>query len=189
MNDEVYIKEISHRDCKPELLMYFNRYQSSSRNWHKHSGQWVLCDELFIEDWDDIKKAQVISDLASCINNGGCVLGVYNQNRLIGFASVHADFFGSKQQYVELSYMHISNGFRGKGMGKTLFSKICGWAHRKKAKKLYISANPAEDSIAFYRKIGCVDACEINQKIQERCPDDCQLEYDLICSMQPVSDH
>ena len=75
--------------------------------------------------------------------------------------------------------MHISNGFRRQGLGKRLFSEICEKARQQGAKKLYISANPAEDSIAFYRKVGCIDAGEINQAIQSHASFDCQLEYDL----------
>ncbi|MCL2323068.1 MAG: GNAT family N-acetyltransferase [Oscillospiraceae bacterium] len=179
MIDNICINEIGLNDCKPELLTYFDRYQEARRNWRKQGEQWVLCDDSYTENWDDEKKKEVVKNLVSCINSNGCVLGVYLQDKLIGFASFHGNHFGSNHQYVELNYMHISNGFRGQGLGKRLFSEICEKARRQGIKKLYISANPAEDSIAFYRKVGCTDAGEIIQAIQSHAPFDCQLEYDL----------
>ena len=179
MIDDICINEISLSDCKLELLASFDRYQEVRRNWRKQGAQWVLCDEPFTENWDDEKKKQVVKRIAQCINNGGCALGAYHQSKIIGFASFHANHFGSNHQYVELNFMHISNGFRGRGIGKRLFNEICKKARQRGVKKLYISGYPAEDSIAFYRKIGCIDACEINQGIQENAPRDCQLEYDL----------
>ena len=176
---DISITEINACDCKPGLFAHFDRYKESQRNWYKEDGQWVLTDELFIEDWSDEKKIQVIDGLKVCIENGGCALGVYHQDKLIGFASVHAERFGTTNQYAELNKMHISNGFRGQGIGKRLFREICEKARQAGVKKLYISASPAEDSMAFYRKLGCADACEINQELQDKEPFDYQLEYDL----------
>lgn len=45
------------------------------------------------------------------------------------------------------------------------------------AGKIYISAHASEDSQAFYKAVGCVEAKEINQAIAENEPYDCQMEY------------
>ena len=134
---------------------------------------------MFVEDWDDEKKRQVINGLCKDIEDGGYVLGAYHHCKLIGFASVRANIFGDTHQYAELSMMHVSNGFRGQGIGKRLFKDICVKARQLGAKKLYISANPAEDSVAFYQKAGCVDAIAVNCRILENAPFDYQFEYNL----------
>ena len=47
------------------------------------------------------------------------------------------------------------------------------------AAKLYISANPSEETLAFYKKIGCVDSVEINAKLLECEPYDRHMEFVL----------
>lgn len=175
-----HIEVLAPDDCAPALFENFDRYQEVHRCWRKQDGHWVLRDIPYIENWDDKKKKQIIEFLAHSIRGGGCALGVYHQSKLIGFASYRAKFFGSENQYVNLDMMHISYGFRGQGIGKRLFIEICDYARQSGVKKLYISAHSAEDTIAFYRKIGCIDAREINRSLQESEPFDCQLEYDLL---------
>lgn len=179
----IVIKEIEQSDCVPSLFAHFDRYQEVCRRWIKQDGQWNLQDASYINNWDDDKKKQIVGYLTRCIESGGYALGLYDENRLIGFASFRALVFGSANQYINLDMLHISNGFRGKGLGKRLFLEICGKVRQYGVKKMYISANSAEDSMAFYRKMGCIDAIEINQSLQESEPFDCQLEYDLFLAV------
>lgn len=179
MIGNIVIKKIVQNECVPTLFAHFDRYQEVHRCWRKHGEQWKLQDVSYINNWDNDKKEQIIGYLARCIEGGGCALGMYDENKLIGFASFRALIFGSADQYINLDMLHISNGFRGKGLGKRLFLEICEKARQYGVTKMYISANPAEDSMAFYRKIGCIDALEINQSLQENEPFDCQLEYEL----------
>lgn len=60
------------------------------------------------------------------------------EGELIGFASVENKFFGSRKEYLELSYIHISSDYRNRGLGKKLFNLICEKARKKGAKKLYL---------------------------------------------------
>jgi len=65
------------------------------------------------------------------------------------------------------------------GIGKKLFSLICKKAKEMGAQKLYISAHSSEETQAFYKAVGCVEAVEYNVKLVEEEPCDCQLEYCL----------
>ena len=47
------------------------------------------------------------------------------------------------------------------------------------ASKLYISAHSARESIAAYRKYGCINAEEINEALAEKEPCGLQLEFQL----------
>ena len=47
------------------------------------------------------------------------------------------------------------------------------------AKKLYILAHSLKESQNAYRKLGCIDANEINREIAENEPFDIQMEYQL----------
>ena len=60
-----------------------------------------------------------------------------------------------------------------------MFRGICKEAEKLGAKKLYISSQSSEETQAFYKSVGCVEAMEINQKLYDEEPFDCHLEYCL----------
>ena len=164
---------------RKDALDNFNRYQIIKRCWRKQGEEWVLTDNPFIEDWDTDQKRNVVSELTSCISNNGVVLGAICDNKIIGFASVSPALFGKNSEYIELPLIQVSAEYRHKGIGRKLFELIADNARLLGAKKIYISAHSSEESQAFYRSVGCVDAVEINKTIAENEPFDCQMEYVL----------
>ncbi|MDT2194604.1 GNAT family N-acetyltransferase [Paenibacillus larvae] len=80
---------------------------------------------------------------------------------------------------MDLAELYTSFEFRGLGIGKQLFALCAEKARQWGAKKLYISAHSAEETQAFYRSVGCVDAVEINQQLADKEPFDIQMEYIL----------
>jgi len=107
------------------------------------------------------------------------VFGAFEKERLVGFASVENQLFGSRMQYVQLSCIHVSEEWRGKGIGKRLFVIAVEGARRLGAEKLYISAHSSKESQAFYHAMGCIEAIEYNKELAEAEPCDCQLEFIL----------
>jgi N-acetylglutamate synthase-like GNAT family acetyltransferase len=172
-------RELKHSELNSSLFATLNRYQETKRVCYKDNDQFLLKLDYFIDEWDQNKKLQVIESLKECIATGGCVMGAFNYGELIGFASVEAELFGMNKEYLELSYIHVSNEFRNSGVGKNLFVLCCGKATNLGAKKLYIAAHPSEESQHFYMAVGCRYAVEINQKIYEKEPLDIQMECSL----------
>jgi predicted N-acetyltransferase YhbS len=158
------------------FLQTFKRYQETKRVWYKDQLEFRLKDDYFIDDWSEEKKVLVIQELRQCIKNGGVVIGAYDDHELVGFANVEGKRFGSKQEYVELPYIHVSSGRRGFGIGSNLFKFGCVEARKFGAAKLYIAAHPSIESQAFYKEMKCVPAAEINTDIYNREPLDIQLE-------------
>lgn len=98
---------------------------------------------------------------------------------LKGFVSVEPGLFGDEQRYLDLSSIHVSADMRGRGVGTDLFARAKAWAREHGAAKLYISAHSAVESQAFYKKLGCVEACVYNERHVAEEPYDCQLECAL----------
>lgn len=171
--------ELFANDLTIELFATFNRHQEVKQCWRKEDNQWVLKDISFVEDWGDTEKKILTDCLINTVNTKGIVLGAFVNDNLVGFASLESNFFGSFNQYLQLSSLHTSYEFRGKGIGKTLFNMICQEAKKTGAKKIYISSHSSKESQAFYKKVGCVDALEVNKRLAEEEPCDCQLEYNL----------
>ena len=112
--------------------------------------------------------------------NKGYIFGGYAENRLIGFSVLMNNKLGTKGQYIQLKFLHISLDYRHKGIGKKLFELCVKKANDIEAEKIYISANDSVDTVKFYFSLGCEDAIEINKEIAEEEPYDRQLEYRII---------
>lgn len=121
----------------------------------------------------------VIESLKDCTLGGGIVVGSFINGSLVGFANIEGRLFGKNKEYVELSYIHVTNELRGRNIGRKIFKLCCEKARELGAKKLYIGAHPSEETQGFYTSIGCVYAKEINEKIYNREPLDIQLECEI----------
>lgn len=105
--------------------------------------------------------------------------GAFLDGRLVGFGSLESAFFGSNNQYLEMTFMHVSREMRGSGIGKQLFALCTRDAKSRGVKKLHISGHPSLEAQAFYESLGCVPASEINEEVYAREPLDTQLEFIL----------
>ncbi|MBM7585125.1 putative GNAT superfamily acetyltransferase [Bacillus pakistanensis] len=171
--------ELDSNDLTTTLLKTFNRYQETNQVLFKANDQYRFKADHFVDQWEDEKKALVIQSLQNCVKSGGGVIGAFLEGRLVGFASVEGELFGSDNEYLELSYIHVSNEIRNSGLGKELFGLCCSKAKQLGAKKLYIAAHPSEETQHFYSAVGCTFAMEINQEIYVKEPLDIQLEFTL----------
>lgn len=175
----IIYKELEKNEINIELFSSFNRYQEVNKCWRKENGEWVLKEISFNEQWGIDEYKYLVKCLQNTLETGGIVFGAFHNNVLVGFASIENQFFGSEKEYLQLSSIHISYKSRGMGIGKKLFHNMCQKSKEKGAKKLYISAHSSEETQAFYKILGCVEAIEYNAKLVAEEPFDCQLEYNL----------
>jgi len=178
------MKNISYRILKKEeinLLLFsnFDRYQEVTKCWRKENNKWILKDISFTESWGPDEYESLVECLQKTIMTGGTVFGAFSDNDLVGFASLENQFFGSKNDYLQLSSIHTSNGYRSRGIGRNLFNLVCKKAREVGAEKLYISAHSSKETISFYKALGCKETVEYNKKLVAKEPCDCQLEYVL----------
>jgi len=172
-------KELEKAEIGVTIFSNFNRFQDVRKCWRKEDGEWILKEIAFIEHWGSSEYEYLIRCLHNTINTGGTVFGAFHSNVLVGFASIENQFFGSQKEYLQLSSIHTSYENRGMGIGKKLFCLVCKKAIKMGAQKLYISAHSSQESQAFYKAIGCVEASEYNAEIVAKEPCDCQLEFNL----------
>jgi len=134
----------------------------------------------YIEDWTLQQKQNLANKIILGLNSGDVLLGAKLHNKIIAFAFIKTKPFGKFNQYINLAEFYVSKPFRAKGIGQKLFKCVVNKAKLLGANKLYISAHSAEDTIAFYKKVGCKFAEEINNELVEKEPLDLQLEYEII---------
>ena len=150
-----------------------------NKAWRKIGGT----RQLIVIDWTDHELPNGLSwhieHFEKSQIEGGKAVGCFDNDTLIGYSVVNANLFGSSKEYVLLDQIFISKNYRGKGIGKELFQFSCELARQMKARKLYICAGSSEDTVAFYFKLGCKEATEVNQDLYEMDSNDLQLEYVL----------
>ena len=172
----VEYRKIEPAELTPALLAGFARHQEVKRCWRKEDGTWVLRNIAFTEEWDAADYAHLLECLRGTLAAGGSLTGAFEAGRLVGFASVEAKRFGRERQYCQLSSLHVSFESRGRGIGSKLIQCACAAGRALGAEKLYISAHSAEETQAFYRAMGCVEAEEYDPALTAAEPCDCQLE-------------
>lgn len=169
-------RTLTENEICRDLFRHFIRHQVVTKCWRKCNGEWVIRDDPFIDEWTEEEYQTLITDLQETIRSGGFVYAAFCDDQLKGFISVTNELFGTSQQYLDLTNIHVSEDQRKCGIGKVLFAVAKTWAKEHAAEKLYISAHSAVESQAFYRSMGCVEAKEYNQEHVEKEPWDCQLE-------------
>lgn len=177
--EEVVYKKLAKGEMCFGMIKDFNRYQKVTKCWRKVDGQWVLRDINFVETWDEQKLQFLVKCIEGLYEDGGATFAAIEHGKIVGFAALEADFFGSDCQYLELTSLHTSYEHRGQGIGRKLFEMVCEDARLRGAKKLYISTHSAQETQAFYKAVGCVEALEYNEECVAEEPFDCQLEREL----------
>lgn len=116
--------------------------------------------------------------LRQTVRTDGIAIGAFcADGRMVGFSALNLTPFGKTWRYALLDQLFISRESRRMGIGKRLFLLTAAEAKKNAAQKLYICAGSSEETIAFYRALGCVDAMEINEALYRSDPRDLQLEF------------
>ena len=162
------------------------------RVWRKKGGvgekQWITVNWGQDSDYPDGNENHLAA-LKETFEQGGYVAGAFDGQKLAGFCSVNRNLFGSEHKYALLDQIFISNGYRGMGIGKTLFFMAVEQAKQWGADKFYICAGSSEDTLNFYTYLGCENAKEVNQALFEQDENDIQLEYDFATMPLPIKSH
>ncbi len=176
----IQIKEITNEDLHEGLLNGFDRTQIVESVWRVIDGvkQVVTCP--FTETWDkQLLRDIIFGDFAEAMEFGGKVFLAFEEERLLGFATLGGEPLGPDGEYLQLIQLHVSLPERGRGIGRELFFYCVQQAEAMGAKKLYISGHSSVETQAFYASVGCVDAKWIFQEQVDHEPYDCQLEVQI----------
>ena len=178
LNENIEYRILTINEC--DRISEIDPSQWIEKAWRDVNGRLELVTINYMEnDWPDGYETYR-DELKSIINSGGVAFGAFNESgSLVGFATINHDFFGETARYLLLDSMFVSRPYRGTGLGKELFKHCANQAYEWGADKLYLCAGSSEDTIAFYKALGCVNAEEINKVLYDEDHRDIQLEYDL----------
>ncbi len=158
--------------CESSLDNYV-RTQSVTHLWRNTNGEYRLTEHSFVDDWSPEQKRQKARE---ALRQDVISYAAFDGNQVVGFIILLQELYGV---YMVLDNCHVSGLYRGRGIGRRLFDIAQQQARAAGAKKLYVSACPSQETVAFYRAMGCLLAQMVIPQAVEAEPDDLQLEYVL----------
>jgi len=115
------------------------------------NGKLVLKRDYFdAQGWPPGEAETYTPILLDCFDRGGWFTGAFEGGRLVAVAIMESKFIGKEKDQLQLKFLHVSNAYRRTGLGKKLFELARTTARERRAKKMYISATPSENTINFY---------------------------------------
>lgn len=157
----IIIKHLAAEDIQADMLSTFKHSQRITRKWVKIAGQWTFTGADDLREWDTDKRAWIAEYMHEQMSRGGAVVGAWCGDTLIGFCCVDGILRGTKSRYANLTMLFVDEDWHRCKIGKHLFAAVCDHARGLGASKLFISAIPALETVAFYQAMGCTDAMEI----------------------------
>ncbi len=176
--DKLIYRKMRIDEC--DKINQIDPQQYIKNAWRVVNGEMQLTEINYMENgWPD-GYDRYRNELKNILSKGGIAIGAFDVDETLhGFVSLDRRSFGRTAKYMLLDSMFVSFKSRGNGIGKKLFELCCLEAKESLADKIYICAASAEETIAFYRACGCIDAVEVNKDLYEQDTRDLQMEYKL----------
>lgn len=169
----IRIELLSKTNFCLESLDLYNRKQNVSKVYRNIDGEYKLVECNYIEDWDLNEKRLIARRISS---DDYITYLALDNDKVVGFISLLKKLNGS---YMILDNMHVSNEYRGQGIGRSLFYKGIEEVRKAQAKALYISACSSEETIAFYKAMGSHLTNNPIKEMVDNEPFDLQMIYPL----------
>lgn len=134
---------------------------------------------LDVPRWSEQECAERISTLSRELSKGGTLIGAIDGNQLVGATILGHRLIGENLDEIQLVFLHVSNGYRRKGIATKMFNLICKLAKNRGAKRLYISSTPSESAVGFYLNHGCKLATRVNKELYQLEPEDIYMVKEL----------
>lgn len=178
MIDTITIRLLAPSDIYPEMLESFNHKQITFNKWVKNGDRYELTKTHEVREWSSEKRIWISKYLYQQMNRGGFAAGAFCNNKIVGFSCLDGTLECIQDKYVNLTMLFVDDEWRRKGIGKKLFHQMCLCAETMKADKIFISAIPSYETVAFYFNMGCSDAKYIIYSFVDT-ENDRYLEYAL----------
>jgi ribosomal protein S18 acetylase RimI-like enzyme len=110
------------------------------------------------------------------VASGAVALGAFKGDRLVGIGVVLAHL---RPGAAQLAYLHVSDGFRGCGIGGRLSDELERLAREAGDTSIVVSATPSYNTVGFYRRRGYEPVAEPFPKLYELEPEDVHMTKPL----------
>lgn len=108
---------------------------------------------------------------------GGTALGAFDGERLVGIGVVTPHV---RPTIAQLARLHVSNGYRGRGVGRRLCVLMDDIARAAGDTAMVVSATPSVNTVQFYMGRGFAPTAEPLPELYELEPEDVHLSKRLV---------
>lgn len=128
-----------------------------------------------VPGWPPGEAEKYTPILLDCFDRGGWFHGAFDDTKLVGLVVLDCKRIGKRKDQLQLKFLHVSNAYRNRGLGKRLFDLARAVARERGARQVYISATPSENTVNFYLRLGCQVADEPDPELLALEPEDIHL--------------
>jgi GNAT superfamily N-acetyltransferase len=108
--------------------------------------------------------------------SGGVAWGALDGERLVGIGIVVPDL---RPGVAQLALLHVSNGYRGLGVGARLSDELERIAREAGCQEMIVSATPSRNTVGFYLGRGFEPMAEPLPELYELEPEDVHMQKQL----------
>lgn len=175
----IKIEPLTISNFNEHSLDDFRRRQQVTEVWRRNGNEMELVYQPFVEDWDAELRRAAAERMLGNLRRGYFGTGAFDGGKLVGWTFYGNELIGERKNYVELHMFHVSELYRGKGIGRRVFEASLPLVRETGAERIFISSHSAKESQAAYKALGCVPARELFREAAEMEPFDIQLEFEL----------
>ena len=177
------MSEIKYRSLDISELDRFkeiDRAEVIDHIYYMRDGQLVLEEEHWeLNGWPPGDLPDIKLKLHACLDEGGAAWGAFDGDHLVGIAALDGRWYGAAGKTLDMYFLHVSNGCRHKGLGRTLAEMMKERAREMGAKRLFVSGLPSLNTIRFYQAMGFDIAEDVDPRLFEREPEDIHMDMGL----------
>lgn len=163
-----------------ELFQKMDRSETVTQSYRYVDGNIELFQEGFdIDVFPPGDKERIQREFYHIFDEGGSILGAFWEGEFVGIVAVESNFIGSRKNKLNLENFFVTDGFRGKGIGRALMNAARETAGNMGAEILYISATASKNTVDFYMSCGAELSREVDPVIYAKADDDIHLELIL----------
>ncbi len=157
-----------------------DRTEEITHIWYVRDSEMVLEEEHWrLTGWPPDGLPNQRRHLKECLASGGAAWGAFDGERLVGIAALDGQRYGDQGDTLDMYFLHVSDGYRHQGIGRTLTEMVVDRAREMGAKRLFVSGLPSINTIRFYRAMGFDRAQTVDPILARREPDDIHLDKEL----------
>ena len=173
--------EIRHIGLEEALRFdEIDRTETIDHIYHLRDGKLVLEEEHWqLRGWHPEGLPHQRALITECLASGGSAWGAFDGDSLVGVAVLDGRWYGPAGDILDMYFLHVGNGYRHRGIGRSLTELVKERARGMGARQLYVSGTPSMNTIRFYRAMGFDLAREVDPVLFAREPEDIHMDVDL----------
>ncbi|HWD13658.1 GNAT family N-acetyltransferase [Pseudochrobactrum sp. sp1633] len=174
MRSNIIIRMLERHEVK--TVWQIERREIVHEIYRSVGGKLRLQPEFYdVQDWPEGEPEIYMPLLLDCFDHGGIFLGAYAGEQLVAVAVTDARPGQDYPEVRQLSFLHVSHGWRGQGLASNLYRQSMSAAQERGAKGLYISSTPTRRTVEFYLQKGALPVLRPDETLYALEPEDIHL--------------